>query len=96
MEEEGVSHCTPSDLPSEWYADASHPLEPGYRRIAEELFYAAAFQAWLQGVMAAATGSSPISGVTPGLEARPGHDDPVVPPRAVSRGPAPPRVSADL
>ena len=34
----GVPHFVPATLPSETYADASHPLSDGYRQLAKELF----------------------------------------------------------
>jgi len=43
-----VEHCAPRFLPSELYADASHPLKEGYTIIAEELFRAESFSHWLQ------------------------------------------------
>ena len=36
-----------SNLPSEYYADASHPLKEGYRRMAEEMLDAESFRKWL-------------------------------------------------
>ena len=42
-----LHYHSPSDLPSELFADASHPLGEGYVRIAEELFRARAFRQWL-------------------------------------------------
>ena len=47
LHENGVDHHSASDLPSEYYADASHPLAAGYARIAEELNGTASFQKWL-------------------------------------------------
>jgi len=46
---EGVSYKSASNLPSEYYADASHPLKEGYARIAEELFMTESFQKWMDG-----------------------------------------------
>ena len=37
------------DLPSRYYADASHPLKDGYRKIAEGLFETELFQQWMKG-----------------------------------------------
>ncbi len=34
----GVAYWTPSTLPSEYYADASHPLAEGYESLAKDLF----------------------------------------------------------
>ncbi len=41
LEERGVAHDVPPALPSDLYADASHPLGDGYRVLAERI------QAWL-------------------------------------------------
>jgi len=48
LEGEGISYRSPSDLPSEYYADASHPLKEGYARIAEELFEMESFRKWVR------------------------------------------------
>ncbi|MHC4176357.1 MAG: hypothetical protein ACYSWU_02555 [Planctomycetota bacterium] len=37
LRQEKVAHCVPAALPSEYYADASHPLAEGYRLLAERL-----------------------------------------------------------
>jgi hypothetical protein len=37
LREEGIAYAAPSPLPSELYADASHPLSAGYARWAREL-----------------------------------------------------------
>lgn len=50
--DEGISYHAFSDLPSEEYADASHPLKDGYARIAEELYQAQPFQEWLEQMIA--------------------------------------------
>jgi hypothetical protein len=47
LERAGVSHYAVPELPSEEYADASHPLSAGYERIAEELSRAPAFRKWM-------------------------------------------------
>jgi len=47
LEEKAVPFHSASLLPSEHYADASHPLAEGYREVAEELFRAPAFRAWI-------------------------------------------------
>jgi len=44
---EGIAYKSLSDLPSEYYADASHPLKEGYAKIAEELFEAESFREWV-------------------------------------------------
>ncbi len=42
-----IPHVAPEPLPSELYADASHPLTEGYRRLANRLYSDAAFQTWM-------------------------------------------------
>jgi hypothetical protein len=51
LEGEGVSYRSLSDLPSGYYADASHPLKEGYAGIAEELFETESFRRWLEDCM---------------------------------------------
>jgi hypothetical protein len=46
LDEQQVPHVTPSLLPSEEYADASHPLSTGYQRLAAEIRASEAYQAW--------------------------------------------------
>lgn len=48
LEGKGISFHSASLLPSEHYADASHPLAEGYREVAEELFQSPAFRTWLE------------------------------------------------
>ena len=48
LEGNGISYRSISDLPSEYYADASHPLKEGYAKIAEELFETESFRKWLE------------------------------------------------
>ena len=48
LEEEGISYISLSDLPSEYYADASHPLKEGYAKIAAELLGTEPFKRWLE------------------------------------------------
>jgi hypothetical protein len=43
-----VAHVVPGVLPSELYADASHPLTEGYKLLAHRLFADEQFQAWLR------------------------------------------------
>ena len=45
---EGIAYKSLSDLPSEYYADAIHPLKEGYARIAQELFAAESFREWIE------------------------------------------------
>ncbi|HXP59732.1 MAG TPA: hypothetical protein VN829_04525 [Dongiaceae bacterium] len=44
-----IPHVVPETLPSELYADASHPLTGGYQLLAQRLYQDAAFRAWLEG-----------------------------------------------
>jgi hypothetical protein len=46
LEKEKIPHYAPRLLPSDMYADLSHPLGDGYREIAKELFGSPSFQAW--------------------------------------------------
>ena len=46
LREQGVAHWAPSALPSELYADASHPLSAGYSRLAAQLRQQPAFVAF--------------------------------------------------
>lgn len=41
-----VPHVVPHPLPSALYADASHPLTEGYRRLAAQIYNDAGFQVW--------------------------------------------------
>ena len=47
LAEEDVPHYSVSDLPSEQYADASHPLRDGYEMIARGLFEDGGFREWM-------------------------------------------------
>jgi hypothetical protein len=47
LEQEKIPHYAPRLLPTDLYADVSHPLGDGYREIAKELWDSPAFQAWL-------------------------------------------------
>ena len=44
-----IPRVVPETLPSELYADASHPLTDGYRLLAERLYQDPAFRGWAQG-----------------------------------------------
>jgi len=59
LSQNNLDYYSPTDLPSELYADASHPLKEGYTRIAEELFRQKPFGAWLNDVRAMAASGSP-------------------------------------
>jgi hypothetical protein len=43
-----IPHALPEVLPSELYADASHPLTEGYHLLAQRLFADAPFQKWIK------------------------------------------------
>jgi hypothetical protein len=43
LQQQGIPHCAPPPLPSEYYADASHPLAEGYRLLAQQLMEDEAF-----------------------------------------------------
>jgi hypothetical protein len=47
LERHKVEFIVPEPLPSDDYADASHPLTQGYRRMAEAIFADQKFQHWL-------------------------------------------------
>lgn len=47
LKSEGIDYILPSDLPSEYYADASHPLSVGYEIIAKELIETESFVNWI-------------------------------------------------
>lgn len=49
LREERVAHSVPAVLPSDEYADASHPLAAGYARLAGTLADDPEFQQWLNG-----------------------------------------------
>ena len=53
-----IPYCIPAALPSEYYADASHPLAKGYEILAEQLYNHPPFQALIR------AGNSNESGVT--------------------------------
>jgi hypothetical protein len=44
-----IANYAATPLPSEEYADASHPLSAGYARLAEQVYDHAGFQRWLRG-----------------------------------------------
>ena len=48
LEENGIAYHSVRDLPSAYYADASHPLEAGYERIVDELYQTDSFQGWIE------------------------------------------------
>lgn len=48
LEEHKIPHLVPETLPSELYADASHPLTDGYALLARRTLESEAFQSWRQ------------------------------------------------
>jgi hypothetical protein len=56
LEESGVPHFVPPALPSEQYADASHPLREGYDGLARQLYASEAFAAFRRGGSGGAPG----------------------------------------
>jgi hypothetical protein len=46
LEQNQIPHIVPDLLPALLYADASHPLTEGYRRIAEQIYRDERFQEW--------------------------------------------------
>jgi hypothetical protein len=48
LQENHIPHVVPAVLPSELYADASHPLTEGYKLLARRIFTDEQFQAWLR------------------------------------------------
>ena len=48
LEQERVPYYAPPALPTDLYADASHPLGAGYRRLAKDLLESRSFQGWMK------------------------------------------------
>ncbi len=48
LEQEGILHYAPRLLPTDMYADVSHPLGDGYREMAKDLLGSTSFQAWMR------------------------------------------------
>jgi hypothetical protein len=48
LKQNRVIAVAPETLPSELYADASHPLTDGYKLLARRLYADEAFRAWLK------------------------------------------------
>lgn len=61
LAQERVPYYAPPVLPTDLYADASHPLGAGYRRLAAELLSAPSFREWRKSW---APGTSPTNGET--------------------------------
>jgi hypothetical protein len=58
LSENHVAHIVPEPLPSALYADASHPLTEGYRRLAESLWNSGQLRNWMtSGEAGTSTGS---------------------------------------
>ena len=49
LDASGLPYWAPDTLPSQEYADASHPLAPGYQRLAQQLWMNPQFQAHIAG-----------------------------------------------
>ena len=49
LSQQNIPHTAPSLLPSDEYADSSHPLSAGYARLARALLDEQTFQQWLNG-----------------------------------------------
>ncbi|MBN1419895.1 MAG: hypothetical protein JXP34_14030 [Planctomycetes bacterium] len=49
LREQGIPHAVPAALPSEVYADASHPIAEGYRTLADRLLEDQDFRRFLDG-----------------------------------------------
>jgi hypothetical protein len=47
LREQNITHIAPEVLPSELYADASHPLTEGYALLAKTLYQSGAFRNWI-------------------------------------------------
>lgn len=47
LEKEQVPHLAPEILPSDLYADASHPLTQGYQLLAQRIYASKSFQDWM-------------------------------------------------
>jgi len=47
LEEQQIPHFVPAALPSEHYADASHPLAEGYLLLAEQMLDSESFREFL-------------------------------------------------
>ena len=48
LSEKGVPWVAPDELPSDLYADASHPLTAGYELLAQSVSQAGSFRTWMQ------------------------------------------------
>lgn len=48
LEQNQIPNAIPATLPSELYADASHPLTQGYQMLANEIYSDPHFQSWLK------------------------------------------------
>ena len=48
LKENQIPHVVPETLPSQLYADASHPLTEGYQLLAKQLYANDSFRNWVQ------------------------------------------------
>lgn len=69
LQDEGIAYIAPTLLPSDEYADASHPLKAGYARLAREIVANHAFQKWFNRGQRHAD-SKPVTSVQTKLSSR--------------------------
>jgi len=48
FQENNVNYYSVPDLPSDYYADGSHPLQEGYKKIAVDLYKTESFRKWMK------------------------------------------------
>ena len=48
FQENSVNYYSVPDLPSDYYADGSHPLQEGYKKIAIDLYKTESFRKWME------------------------------------------------
>ena len=48
LKENQIPHVVPGTLPSQLYADASHPLTGGYQLLAKQLYATDTFRDWVK------------------------------------------------
>ena len=48
LKQNQIPNAIPESLPSELYADASHPLTQGYQMLAERIYADPQFRSWLR------------------------------------------------
>jgi hypothetical protein len=67
LEQNKIPNALPATLPSELYADASHPLTEGYQMLAEQLHKDPGFRTWL-GAGRTQVASTILADVEPGFQ----------------------------